>query len=148
MSPVNDNFPDEHLFSLATKPPWYVDLTNYLTTGRLLQHLSSREKQRIIKISVNYSWIEGDLFRTGPDLIIRRRVREDEMFDILKASHDEPCGGHFSDKRNAYKVLNLGYYCPTLFKDAKTYVKSCDNCQRMGKPVQYDEMSLQPQVLI
>ena len=70
------------------------------------------------------------------------------MFDILKASHDEPCGGHFSDKRAAYKVLNVGYYWPTLFKDAKIYVKRCDNCQRKGKPVQSDEMPLQPQVLI
>ena len=57
MSPVNDDFPDEHVFSLATKPPWYAYLANYLTTGKLPQHLSSREKQRIVKISVNYSWI-------------------------------------------------------------------------------------------
>ena len=106
------------------------------------------KKQRIIKISANYSWIEGDLFRTRLDLIIRRCVREDETFDILKACHDDPCGGHFANKRTTYKVLNSGYYWPTLFKDAKTYVKSCDNCQRMGKPVQYDEMPLQPQVLI
>ena len=35
MSPVNDDFPDEHLFALPTKPPWYADLANYLTTGKL-----------------------------------------------------------------------------------------------------------------
>ena len=148
VSGVNDDFPDEHLFALATKPPWYVDLVNYLTTGKLPQHLSSREKQRIIKLTANYSWIEGDLFHTGLDLIIRRCVREDEIFVILKACHDEPCGGHFDDKIIAYKVLNSGYRWPTLFKDAKTYVKICDNCQRMEKPVQSDEMPLQPQVLI
>ena len=70
MSPVNDDFPYEHLFSLATKPPWYAYLANYLTTVKLPQHLSSREKQIIVKISANYSWIEGDLFRTRPNLII------------------------------------------------------------------------------
>ena len=42
----------------------------------------------------------------------------------------------------------MGYYWPTLFRDAKAYVKSCDSCQRMGKPVQIDELSLKPQVLI
>ena len=47
----------------------------------------------------------------------------------------------------AYKVLHLGYYWHTLFKDAKTYVKSCDSCQRMGRPIQSDEMPLQPKVL-
>ena len=75
-------------------------------------------------------------------------MREDEVFDILKSCHDEPCGGHFADKRTAYKVLHLGYYWPTLFRDAKTYVKRCDSCQRIGRPVQRDEMPLKPQVLI
>ena len=70
------------------------------------------------------------------------------MFDILKACHDEQCGGNFANKRTTYKFLHLGYYWPTLFKDAKKYVKSCDSCQRMGRPAQSDEMPLQPQVLI
>ena len=70
MIPVNDDFPDERLFSLANKSSCYVDLVNYLTSRKLPKHLSSREKQRIVKISANYSWIEGDLFHTGPNLII------------------------------------------------------------------------------
>lgn len=102
MNPVCDDFPDEHLFSLSNKPPWYANLSNYLTTRRLPQHLSSREKQKIVKLSANYSWIEGDLFYIGPDFIIRRCVHEDEMFDILKACHDEPFGGHFADKITTY----------------------------------------------
>ena len=110
MEPINDDFPNEHLFSLSVKTPWFVDLANYLTTRKLPQHLTSREKQKVIKQSANYTWIEGDLFRTRPDLIIRRCVREDEVFDILKSCHDEPCGGHFVDKRTAYKVFHLGYY--------------------------------------
>ena len=64
----------------------------------------------------------GDLYKTSPNLIIKRCVREDEMHDILKASHDGPCGGHFSNKRTTYKILHLGYYWPTLFQDAKRYV--------------------------
>eukprot|EP00253_Pinus_taeda_P035980 PITA_35980 len=77
-----------------------------------------------------------------------RCVREDEMPDILKACHDEPCGGHFADKRTAYKILSLGYFWPSLFKDAKQYVKRCDSCQRVGKPTLLNEIPLQPQVLI
>eukprot|EP00253_Pinus_taeda_P030398 PITA_30398 len=77
-----------------------------------------------------------------------RREREDEMPNILKACHDEPCGGNFADKRKAYKILSLGYFWPSLFKDEKQYVKRCDNCQRVGKPTLSNEMALQPQVLI
>jgi len=68
------------------------------------------------------------LFKTGPDLVIRRYVREDEMPDILKACHDEPCSGHFADKRTTYKILSLRYYWLSLFKNAKQYVKRYDIC--------------------
>jgi len=67
---------------------------------------------------------------------------------MLKACHNEPCGGHFANKRTAYKVLLLVYYWPSLFKNAKEYVKRCDSCQRMGKHVPSNAMPLQPQVLI
>ena len=72
--------------------------------------MTSKEKKRIIKQSVRHTWVNGDLFYTGYDLIIRRCVKQDEILDILKAFHDEPCGGHFADKRTSYKILNLGYY--------------------------------------
>jgi hypothetical protein len=40
---VEDQFSDEHLFAVTTKPPWYADVANYLATGKLPAHLSSRE---------------------------------------------------------------------------------------------------------
>ena len=70
------------------------------------------------------------------------------MYDILQACHDGPFGDHFSDKRTTYKVLHQGYYWPTLFKYVAKYVRSCDNCQRMGRPTSFDEMPLQAQVMI
>ena len=63
-----------------------------------------------MQCSASYSWIEGDLFYIGPDLIMRWCVREDEIHDILSSSHNEPCGGHFSNKRTTYKVLHTKYY--------------------------------------
>ena len=61
--------------------------------------------------------MNGDIFYTGYDLIIRRCFRKDEILEILKDCHDEPCGGHFADKRTSYKILNLGYYWPSILKD-------------------------------
>ena len=111
-------------------------------------HISSSQKKRIIMESVNYSWIMRDLFFTKPNFIIGRRVREDEIYDILRACQDEPCGGHFADKWTTYKILPSGCYWPSLFKDAREYVQKCDSYQRIGWPVQSHEMPLQPQVLI
>ena len=53
--------------------------------------------------------------------------------------HDFPTGGHLSGDTTAHKILRVGYYWPTLFKDAHAYVRKCDVCQRSGgrlaKPV-------------
>jgi hypothetical protein len=56
--------------------------------------------------------------------------------------------GTFADKRTTYKILHSSYYWTTIFKDAKKYVDSYDDCQRMGKPTTVDEMPLQAQVVI
>ena len=46
--PIEDSFPDEHLFSVSARSPWYADVANYLATGKLPVHLSKREKRKII----------------------------------------------------------------------------------------------------
>ena len=108
--PVEDSFPYEHLFAISIVNPWCVDLANYLSTGRTPPHFTPKETKRIIKQSAWYSWVNGDLFYTGYDMIIRRCVRNDEIIDILKSCHDESCGGHFATKQTSFKILSLGYY--------------------------------------
>jgi hypothetical protein len=44
-------------------------------------------------------------------------VRDDEVYDILKACHDGPCGVHFDNKRIGHKILRMGYFWPTIFED-------------------------------
>eukprot|EP00253_Pinus_taeda_P007202 PITA_07202 len=145
---VEDQFPNEHLFAVAVRTPWYDDVTNYLAVGKLPKHLTPEECKQIVQKSTRFSWNGGHLFHTGVDMQIRRCIREDEIFDILKACHDGPCGGHFAEKRTAHKVLQTGYYWPTIFKDAKKFTQACDSCQRAGRPGQADEMPLRPQLVI
>jgi len=90
-----------------------------------------------------YSWIEGCILYMRLESIIQHCVREEEIYDILKACHDGPYRVHFTEKRIGYKLLHLRYYRPTIFHDAKEYVKRCDSFQRMGHPVQSDKMPLQ-----
>ena len=42
--PVDDTFPDEHLFAVSIKIPCFVDIANYLVTGKVPSHLPSYEK--------------------------------------------------------------------------------------------------------
>jgi len=43
--------------------------------------------------------------------------------------HDGFYGGHFAGRIIPEKILQIGYYWPTLFKDAHDYCRSCDVCQ-------------------
>ena len=40
---VDDQFPEEHLFAVVFKTPWYVDVANYLAVRKLPRHLTTRE---------------------------------------------------------------------------------------------------------
>ncbi|GJZ58531.1 reverse transcriptase domain-containing protein, partial [Tanacetum coccineum] len=67
-------------------------------------------------------------------------VKGQEALDILKACHNGPTGGHSGANHTAKKVFDLGFYWPTIYKDAYELVKNCDSCQRQGKISQRDEM--------
>lgn len=82
---VEDTFPNEYPFVVTTQTPWSADIANYLVTRKLPSHFFPREKRKIIQISARYSWITNELYKTGPDLMIKRCVREDEIPEILKA---------------------------------------------------------------
>nr|GFB19468.1 reverse transcriptase domain-containing protein [Tanacetum cinerariifolium] len=63
-----------------------------------------------------------------------------EAIDILKACHNGPTGGHYGVSYTAKKVFDLGFYWPSIYKDAFEFVKHCDSCQRKGKVSQREEM--------
>ena len=61
---------------------------------------------------------------------------------FLKHCHSLDVGGHFGVSKTASKVLQSGFWWPTLFKDAREYVLTCDRCQRMGSISRKHEMPL------
>ena len=65
-------------------------------------------------------------------MVIRHCVPEHEQGQILRKYPSEAYGGHHVGDRTAHKVLQSGFYWPTLFKDARKFVLSCDECQRIG----------------
>jgi len=64
------------------------------------------------------------------------------MESILHHCHAGEVGGQFGATKIAAKVLQLGFYWPTLFKDAYAHVKAYDVCQRMEKNSRCNEMPL------
>ena len=62
----------------------------------------------------------------------RRCIAEEEAPKVLESCHSSPYGGHHGGERTEHKVLQSGFFWPTLFKDVMLFVKRCDQCQRMG----------------
>ena len=67
---------------------------------------------------------------------------EHEQEQILRKCHSESYGGHHARDRTAHKVQQSGFYWPTLFKDARKFVLSCDECQRIGNISRRQEMPM------
>ena len=76
-------------------------------------------------------------------MITRRCVPESEQGKILHECHASPYGGHFVGDKIAHKILQLGFYWPTIFKDCFEWVKLCDQRQRMGNISRRHEIPLQ-----
>ena len=75
-------------------------------------------------------------------MIIRKCVPESEQGKILNDCHASPYEGHFYGERTAHKILQSGFYWPTLFKDCAEWVKLCDRCQKIGNISSRNEMPL------
>ena len=91
-----------------------------------------------------YFWEEPFLFKIGIDGICRRCVPHEEVHSILSHCHSSAYGGHASSSKTAAKVLQAGFFWPTIFKDAHAFVQSCDQCQRTGNISRRSEMPQQP----
>ena len=71
------------------------------------------------------------------------RSSEDEQGGIIDKCHASPYGGHFEGDRTTQKILQSGFYWPTLSRDCYEWVKHCDKCQRMSNINKINEMPLQ-----
>ena len=69
-------------------------------------------------------------------------MHEEEQAKILRNCHLAQYGGHFSSLRTYQKILQCGFYWPTLFKDSFEWVRRCDRCQRIGNINKRHEMPL------
>ena len=142
--PLKEDFPDEQLLATTSSTPWYADIVNFLTSRLIPKDLSRAKKGKLKRIAQQYVWDDPYLWKYCADQLIRRCVPETEFKSILDFCHSYACGGHFGAKRTALKVLESGFYWPTIFKDAYLVCKACDRCQRVGKIGSKNQMPQTP----
>ncbi|GJX57201.1 reverse transcriptase domain-containing protein [Tanacetum coccineum] len=105
--------------------------------------MTYKHKNKFLLCLTNvYFWEEPYLFKVCSDRMIRRCVSGPETRTILDQCHHGPTGGHYGPNVTAKKVLDSGFYWPTIIKEAHTLVKLCEACQKTGNISKRDEMPL------
>nr|GEU91572.1 reverse transcriptase domain-containing protein [Tanacetum cinerariifolium] len=77
--------------------------TNFYARNFIVKGMSSQQKKKFFKDVKHYLWDDPYLFQICADQIIRRCVHGKEAYDILKACHEEPTGGHHGANHTAKK---------------------------------------------
>ncbi|KAM2983181.1 hypothetical protein FF2_009141 [Malus domestica] len=142
--PIPETFPDEQLMSIEVSMAWYADLVNYLASKVIPSEFNKNQRDKLKYDARNYVWDDPYLWKYCSDQIIRRCVHDSEIQSILNFCHTYAFGGHFGTQRTERKVLECGFYWPTIFKDARTFCIACDRCQRTGNIGPKDQIPQSP----
>ncbi|GJV88909.1 reverse transcriptase domain-containing protein [Tanacetum coccineum] len=140
---ADDNFPRETLMEIKTKDePWFADFANYLVGNIIPKGMTYQQKNKFFSDLKRYFWDEPYLFNVCFDSMIRRCISGPETQTILDQSHHGSTGGHYRPNITAKKVLDLGFYWPTIIKEAHTLVRLCEACQKTENISKCNEMPL------
>ncbi|CAM8917024.1 unnamed protein product [Rhodiola kirilowii] len=142
---VTESFPDEHIYAVSTKVPWYASIVNYLVGGTFPPSFTKAQCMKLRHDAKHYLWDDPYLWKIGADQILRRCIPDNEVASVISFCHEFACGGHFGPRRTARKILDSGFFWPSIFRDAYEKCQKCDRCQRVGNVSARNEM---PQVPI
>nr|GEX96607.1 reverse transcriptase domain-containing protein [Tanacetum cinerariifolium] len=130
---INESFPLETLNLVSThgnsSTSWFANFANYQAGNFVVNGMSSQQKSKFFKDVKHYFWDDPFLFKTCLNQVIKRCVHNQEAINTLKACHYGPTRGHHGPNYTAKKVFDLGFYWPTIYRDAQDLVKNCDVCQ-------------------
>ncbi|RDY12022.1 putative mitochondrial protein, partial [Mucuna pruriens] len=67
---------------------------------------------------------------TYGDFVMIKCIPDAKINSVLQFCHATPGGGHYGSTRTASKVLDCGFYCSTIFRDAYQFVCTSKQCQK------------------
>ncbi|RDX84233.1 Gag-Pol polyprotein, partial [Mucuna pruriens] len=102
-------------------------------------------KEKLKSDAKYYIWDNPYLWRLYNDQVIRRCILNSEIKSVLQFYHAAFGGGHYGSTRSTWKVLDYGFYWPTIFRDAHQFVSTYEQCQRAEMAIsRRHEMTQQP----
>ncbi|GKC00951.1 reverse transcriptase domain-containing protein [Tanacetum coccineum] len=111
---------------------WMTPLFKYLAEGTLPTDV--KKARAIRRKSWRFAVINETLYKKsflGPWL---RYVGPLQANYVLREIHEGSCSMHAGTRSVVAKALRTGYYWPTMHKDARTLIRTCQYCQ-VHKPI-------------
>jgi hypothetical protein len=125
--PINDYMRDDTLLKVTTTDPWYANIINCIVACCIPL---GADKKKIIRDSRLHLWDDSYLYQVCADGLLRRSKPAFETWKILERCHSSPYGGHYGAFNTNAKVWQSGFYWPTMYDDAKSFVWRYSQCER------------------
>ena len=121
---------------------WTTPLIAYLRSGILPD---KKEVARKLKVQASrFVLIKDVLYKRGFSRPYLKCLSHDETDHVMRKVHEGIYGNHSKARSLAHKLIQAGYYWPTMLKDTQTYVKTYDKCQRFSNLIRQPSEELTP----
>uniref|UniRef100_A0A2N9FQA3 Integrase catalytic domain-containing protein n=1 Tax=Fagus sylvatica TaxID=28930 RepID=A0A2N9FQA3_FAGSY len=133
---------EEEVSAIDVSNSWMTPIVNYLEDETLP---SDPVEARKLKVrSTRFILIQGVLYKRGFSLPYLRCLDKAEANYVMREVHEGICGNHSGARSLVHKLVRAGYYWPTMQKDAVSYIRACDKCQRFGNLIHSPPETLTP----
>jgi hypothetical protein len=102
---LEDTLPDAQLLPIRNIDDYFAEIVQFLSIGMTPSEYTITQKKQLVVCVADFSLIAGQIYKMGPNEILRRCVMEAERPLILTESHEGIVGGHYVGKSTAKKVL-------------------------------------------
>ena len=127
---------------IAVEENLTTPLVAYLQSGTLP---NEKDAARKLKVQASrFVLIRDVLYKRGFSRPYLRCLSHDEVDYVMREVHEGICGNHSGARSLVHKLIRIGYYWPTMLKDAQVYVKACDKCQRFSNLIRQPSKELTP----
>ena len=147
--PIRDNFLDENLmqFHSSYVTPGFPNVVNFIVASVLPLHASRSQINKLKSDAKYYVLDDPYLWRFSSNQVICKCVCmiDHEIQSILQFYHNTPTDSHFGPQWTAMRILDYGFYWPTIFRDTHNFSTTYEQCQRAGGTITHrHEMPQQP----
>jgi hypothetical protein len=107
---------------------WRAPITLYLQGH---YHPTDRnEAKRLKHRSMDFTLVEGQLYKKGISQPMLKCITETEGIEILREVHSGTCGSDSGPRALAAKVICQGFYWPAIICTANQVTRSCEACKK------------------